>query len=502
MTMEASEFSARVRVVRGLIEAMGVRMRDLEGTGVLRVAEALAFDDGIRGAAAALDALEVDVLQQGDTLQPIREGEQIGRVRTMGEISRRTKKVGEGRMSATPNTVREWRAQQEQIGQTGRGAPTRRRVSVREAIDQIDRRLGNTGATLRATIEGGPWSPAQRERLRREQAEAQARLDGPALSERVLRLSELYEGLEGRDLWPRRVGESVATTGLYADVLGPPMHRRMLRNYVDENYGEWSLAAPISASDFRTHELVQLGKATIVPTVLESGEYLEGATLAQRGVPAKVVKHGRKAPCVTIEMVANDDLRAVDTMAAEEGAAHRKTLATAIVEWWNSNPTLADGEKWFAASRGNLGALALDAPGVLATLDMLRVLLPFGGTTPQGLPRERVALFVPPALEMAARALNSAPGTALYGYFGVNAERIVVSSLLTSPTDWGAHLMAPTYPSISVLFLDGKEEPEFAVADTPNAGQLLLNDRIEFRSRHIWDAVVSTPTYAVKNVTP
>ena len=403
-------------------------------------------------------------------------------------------------MSTTPITVREWRVQ-EQIGETGRDALiTRQRVTVREAIDRIDRRLGNTGATLRTMIEGGPWSPAVRERLRREQAEALARLDGPELSERRLTLRELYEALEGHDLYPR-VGEAT-TTDLYGDLLGPPMHRRLLQNYASEDYGERSLAATETASDFRQHKLVQLGKAANVPIVAENAAYVEGALLAQRGVPTKVAKRGRIAPSVTIEMVANDDVRAIAMMVAEEGVALRKTLAQKIIDLWISNPTLEDAVPWFAASRGNLGAAPLAEAGVVATLNMLRVLVPFGGTTPQGLPKDRVCLFVPAALQLVAHGVNNALGSPLHHFFGPAGERIIVSDLLTSPTDWGCHLLAPAYASISVSFLDGKEEPEFAVSDTRNAGQLLLTDKIEYKSRHIYDAVVSTPTYAVKNVVP
>jgi hypothetical protein len=66
----------------------------------------------------------------------------------------------------------------------------------------------------------------------------------------------------------------------------------------------------------------------------------------------------------------------------------------------------------------------------------------------------------------------------------------------------GARAHGPRFPSCTVFFLNGKEEPEFALADNPAAGQLLRNDVIEYKIRHIWMTAVTEWRYAIKNIVP
>ena len=45
-------------------------------------------------------------------------------------------------------------------------------------------------------------------------------------------------------------------------------------------------------------------------------------------------------------------------------------------------------------------------------------------------------------------------------------------------------------PLIEVGFLDGNEEPEIFVQDTPNQGSLFSNDQIVYKIRHIYNGAV------------
>ncbi len=45
-------------------------------------------------------------------------------------------------------------------------------------------------------------------------------------------------------------------------------------------------------------------------------------------------------------------------------------------------------------------------------------------------------------------------------------------------------------PTIEVGFLNGREEPELFVQDTPNVGSLFSNDQVIYKIRHIYSGAV------------
>jgi hypothetical protein len=87
-------------------------------------------------------------------------------------------------------------------------------------------------------------------------------------------------------------------------------------------------------------------------------------------------------------------------------------------------------------------------------------------------------------------------------FFGQNNERVNVNPLFTDATDWGVHVApgAAGRESILIDFLQGREEPEFFLADQPTVGQAFLGDKIQYKIRHEYGGDIQDFRGATKNV--
>jgi hypothetical protein len=56
--------------------------------------------------------------------------------------------------------------------------------------------------------------------------------------------------------------------------------------------------------------------------------------------------------------------------------------------------------------------------------------------------------------------------------------------------DWAMAADSNDVESIEVGFLDGNEEPELFVNDSPNSGSMFSNDQLTWKIRHIYGGAV------------
>ena len=84
--------------------------------------------------------------------------------------------------------------------------------------------------------------------------------------------------------------------------------------------------------------------------------------------------------------------------------------------------------------------------------------------------------------------------------FGANGERIIVSPLLSDTNDWYVFANVEEAPTVEVGFLQGRQEPEFFLADNPTAAAVFTSDRIRYKVRHEHEAVVIDFRGAYKEV--
>ena len=62
--------------------------------------------------------------------------------------------------------------------------------------------------------------------------------------------------------------------------------------------------------------------------------------------------------------------------------------------------------------------------------------------------------------------------------------------LLTDANDWGLFADPADIDILEVAFLNGQEEPEFFLADTPTQGLMFTADKIQYKIRHEYGGVV------------
>jgi hypothetical protein len=392
-----------------------------------------------------------------------------------------------------------------------------------EPIDKIqaglDQLFDVTPKGLARAMESAPWDAATTARVSESTKPSYDAAKDPALKFRGLR--DFYETVTGdREVTGRlatgRASESQVSAN-WADILGNTLYRRFLMEYGLPTYNERTIAMFGAAQDFRTKEMVQLDYFPDIATVdPEAADYTEIATLGDDKITYAIIQKGHILT-ISRKTIINDDLMAVQRLVSRFGRAFRRTLARSI--WgpaWVSNGTYAiDSTAWFHTNHANTGttALSADAAGaaeVLAKVIQLGAMTEPGSLEALGLPDlGSLWLDVPNALFGVARRLNlsdrfsTTETNPVQFFFGQNGERINVNPLFTDTTDWGIHMtpVSSGRESLQVDFLQGRQEPEFFLADQPTIGQAFVGDRIQYKGRHEYNlAAIADFRGACKNV--
>lgn len=312
-----------------------------------------------------------------------------------------------------------------------------------------------------------------------------------------------------------RASEAILST-TWADILGNTLYRRLLLDYALPVYNERTIAEFGTAPDFRTREAIHLNYFGDISTVdPEAADYVEITAPGDDKVSYAVTQRGNLLT-ISRKTIINDDIRAVEKLVGRLGRAARRTLAKFIWNFWMANSVFdVDALAWFHATHANTGTVALtaDAAGaaeVFAKIQQLAAMTEPGSAAVLGpVPRGSLWLDVPVALMSVAYRLNTLPGftsindNPVFGYFGgLDNDRINVCPLFTDVTDWGVHVVpgADGRESIQVDFLQGREEPEFFLADQPTVGQAFVGDKIVWKIRHEYGGDILDFRGAARNV--
>ena len=70
----------------------------------------------------------------------------------------------------------------------------------------------------------------------------------------------------------------------------------------------------------------------------------------------------------------------------------------------------------------------------------------------------------------------------------------------TDANDWVTVADPADIPGVEVGFLDGKEEPELFVQDSPTSGSMFSADKLTYKVRHIYGGAVCDFRCATKAV--
>lgn len=282
--------------------------------------------------------------------------------------------------------------------------------------------------------------------------------------------------------------ESIDTSG-FDVVLGAALRRTLLADYRRPNqYDVWrKIVNIVPVADFRTNERTRFGGYGDLPTVAEGSSYNSLSSPTDEKATYAVVKKGGTED-VTIEAIKNDDVGAIRAIPVKMSRAAKRTVAKLVLDLIRTNPTIYDSVAFFHASRGNLGAAALDATALAAR--RLAMLKQAEADSSDRLGIGPRYLIVPVDLEETAQNLFSRNTNNDKTFVNNMSLEVLPVWYWTDTNDWTIGADPMECPSIEVGFLDGNEEPEVYVQDNPSAGSLFSHDKITYKLRQIAGAQV------------
>lgn len=275
----------------------------------------------------------------------------------------------------------------------------------------------------------------------------------------------------------------------FSSVLGNSITRRMVAEYgqgsVYDVYRHLVNVVPVN--DFRTQERTRFGGYGDLPTVAEDGAYGALTSPSDEKATYAVGKKGG-TETISIEMIKNDDVGAIQRIPVKLARAAKRTLAKFVLDFIATNPTIYDSVAWFHASHNNLGAAALDAATLAAARLAMLKQTEAGSSDRLGIPPMHLWVSVDneeAAYDLFRRTTNNDTDF-------VESLQMQVHPVWywTDANDWAVTADTADIPVIELGFLDGNEEPELFVQDTPNQGSLFSNDQIKYKIRHTYGGTV------------
>lgn len=242
-----------------------------------------------------------------------------------------------------------------------------------------------------------------------------------------------------------------------------------------------------SVGDFRTQERFRVGGYGNLPAVAEAGPYNALSSPSDAKATYAVSKRGG-TETITLEMVKNDDVRAISRIPTELALAAANTRYEFVFDFFRTNPTIYDTVALYHASHANLFTAALDATSFAA--HRLAMLKQTRAGSSKRLGVGPAAVLVPFDLQETAFNLfvrnQNLDKTFVQS---INPEVIPVA-YWTDTNDWCSLADPNRFPVLEIAFLDGQEEPETFVQDMPNVGSMFSNDQITMKIRHIYGGAI------------
>ncbi|MGQ9370535.1 phage major capsid protein [Azospirillum sp. A39] len=291
-----------------------------------------------------------------------------------------------------------------------------------------------------------------------------------------------------RDCDQARLREALGTDS-FDTVLGDGIHRRMIADYRQQTPLDAyrNLVTIGNASDFRNMERVRWGGYGDLPEVAEGDPYLELASPDEDDPAVFRVKKRGGTERITIELIKNDDVGVIRRIPTDLGRAAKRTLSRGVLSLFPANRAIADGKALFHADHNNLGTAALSGTSLAARRLAMMQQTSLGSDEPLFIPPK--FLWVPAELEETGFNLFRRATETDQTY--VQSLNLVVQPVWcwTDPDNWGLSADPMDIPVFELAFLDGREEPELFVQDSPTSGSLFSNDAITYKIRHIWGVV-------------
>ena len=322
--------------------------------------------------------------------------------------------------------------------------------------------------------------------------------DTEDMNRRILRESAMVTFDGQRELFDsamRGTESLIASSWGYA--LGDAITRRMIAMYRTPGLDAWRtiVSSIIPVSDFRTQRVQRIGGYGTLPAVAEGGTY---QPLTSPGNDTEVTwaptKRGGTED-LTLEAIANDDVRAIQQIPAKLGRSAALTLYMFVLEFVQTNPTIFDGTALFHASHNNTAASALSSSALTAVKLKMRAQVGYGQAAQDVLQLAPKTLLIPPTLEELAFQLSKSavalPAGAPAGAasntpnFHAGLDFLVID-YWTSQTQWYLVGDPAAVPLVELGFYGGRQDPELFTQADPTQGSAWAADKIAYKIRHIY----------------
>jgi hypothetical protein len=271
----------------------------------------------------------------------------------------------------------------------------------------------------------------------------------------------------------------------------------MVAMYAQPSLQNWRqiVSSIIPVADFRTQRIDRLGGYGTLPAVNQGAPYQPLTSPADEEVTYAITKRGGTED-LTLEMIANDDVRAIGNIPKRLGMAASRTLHNFVWDFIATNPTLYDSVALFHATHANTTAAALSQSAVSTLRGLMRSQTGYGDSS-NILSLTPKFLIVPNELEelayqlcTSAVAIPSTPaGPTDTPNIHQGLQHIVVD-YLTDANDWFLIADPNMCPTIEVGFYQGREAPELFTQADQTVGSMFSADKLTMKIRHIYSGAV------------
>lgn len=302
------------------------------------------------------------------------------------------------------------------------------------------------------------------------------------------------------------------TSGTFSFILGNTLGRRLVKDYLATDFKESlliSIRKPVK--DFRQQEAVLVGYFGDLDTVdPEAVDYQEIAGVTDEESNYTIAQKGNILT-ITRKTIINDDISLIQRLVSRLGRAARRTHAKYVWTFFTGNANCSDGTAWFTVGHSNLGAVALSFANAISAYQALAKMTEKDSGERIGLlddPSVKPNLIYPVDLlqtgesvanddfyfssnDLTTKTRNPMKGK-------VNAQCV---TLLTDATDWGLLLPPETVDMVEMGYLNGRQEPEMFLADSPQSEQVFIADKVRYKIRHEYAGAVIDYRSGYKSVT-
>lgn len=289
------------------------------------------------------------------------------------------------------------------------------------------------------------------------------------------------------------------TTSSWDVILGDSITRRMIAEYQRPSLQTWRMitSSIVPVNDFRTQRLDRLGGYGTLPAVNQGAPYQPLTSPGDEEATYAITKRGGTED-LTLEMIANDDLRGIQRIPFKLGLAAAQTLYRFV---WDILPTNAattyDSTALFHTNHTNTDNPAVLAQSVLSIgRRKMRQQTAYGDSF-DVLSIVPMFLVVPSALEEIAFQLCTSavaiPATPAGPSDTPNLHqglKPLVIDYYTDTNDWYLVCDPSLCPTIEIGFYQGRQDPELFTQADNTVGSMFDADKLTYKIRHIYSGTV------------